>query len=1859
MKDNIATEGNIFKGKVFSQGVDENVPHHAGETLIPPRECVVVGGTTLAVFCAEQILAAGHIIQAVLSTDSVLQTWAEQQGIDWVNSVDELQEHILLQPVDWLFSIANPIILPASLIKQIRGGAFNYHDSPLPRYAGSHATSWALLARETSYAISWHCIEGDANAGNIAAQWPVSIEEQDTAFLLNLKCYQAAQKGFNELLKDLSHGTLITYPQDLSKRSFYALSRRPDAGGYLCWEQPGEILSALVRVLGFGENYANPLGCPKLLLKQDTVRISWLQRLDMCSGGKPGTLICVEEESWQVTTGSEDVRIGGFSTLEGQLLSAIALAEISELKPGKQLPLLSSQQEQNIKNTLQTLAPYEPFWCKRLATLQPAHLPFDIPHRTTEPRWVMSPWQSVFPQNSKDIKEVSWRTLLQAFVIYLARLTQQTVFQVGWCVGSNDDLSNMASVVPMTIEAAFDKPWCEVADSVDNELALLAQYGTYSRDLFSRFPALCTIPELRTRHPWSVAVSVVQDNRLCDQERSGELLTFQINTQGGFRWIYDENRLDAAVILRMSEHLQRLLSSKRTDEEIPIGQLNLLPEAERTLLLETWNATETLYPETGCIHQLFEQQAAKTPDATALVYEDQTLSYVELNARANRLAHQLIALGVGPEQRVAICVSRSLAMVVGVLAILKAGGAYVSLDPSYPVERLAYMLEDAAPIVLLMQKKLLGQLASTLVNRVPTVFFDLQEVETMPTDNPDAQALGLASHHLAYVIYTSGSTGLPKGVAIEHRNTVNFLLWAQQNFSAEELSHTLFATSLNFDLAVYECFAPLISGGTTYIVPDALFLATTELKVQHPISLINTVPSAIAYLTDSNAILKTIRTINLAGETLKPHIVERLFASSPVQDICNLYGPSETTTYSIWTRMNRATGFAAHIGRPIANTRVYILDMRGQPVPLGVPGEIYIAGQGVARGYLNRPELTAERFLADPFSDKPHARMYRTGDLARYRSDGNLEYLGRNDQQVKIRGFRIEPGEIEARLMEHPAVRESVVLIQGDGMDKRLVAYVVAETEEELVNRLRGHLSARLPDYMVPAAFVCLKSFPLTPNGKLDREALPAPDSEAFARQRYEAPQGETETVLAAIWCELLGIEQISRHDNFFTLGGHSLLAVRMIEHLRQSEMTLAVCDLFQTPVLSDFAQTLGRHRAVEVPANVITPDTTVLIPAMLPLIDLTQADIDLIVGQVPGGMSNIQDIYALTPLQDGILFHHLLASEGDPYLLTGLMIFADRALLDRYLAAMQQVINRHDILRTAFVWQELSEPAQVVWRQATISVTELTLDPAKGPVSEQLSRRFDLRHFRLNLSNAPLLQFVIARETDGRWCLLELQHHLIGDHTTQEMMHHEVRAYLTGQEETLPTSVPFRNLVAQARLGVSQEAHTRFFTEMLADVVEPTLPFGLAEVHRDGSQVTEYHRMLSAELNNRLRRQAQQLGVSLAALCHLAWAQVLSRTSSQENVVFGTVLFGRMAAGEGMDSGLGLFMNTLPLRLDIDNTPVWDSVQQAHTRLAGLLAHEHASLALAQRCSGIDNVSPLFSALLNYRHNDVSAISGELISGIEVVGGQERTNYPFVLSVEDFGGSLGLTAQTVQPFAPERVCDYMQQALESLAEALEHTPDRPVRTLDILPEAERTLLLKTWNATEAPYPEALCLHQLFEQQAAKTPAATALVYEDQTLSYAELNVRANRLARQLVEQGVRPGGHVALLLDRSVALVVAQLAVLKAGAVYVPIDPGAPDERKNWLIHDCAAQLLLTDKQMGIPVNLAVPLFRMMGETDSGREEEGLNLNLTRLGSDAVYVMYTSGSTGVPKGVVVSHRAVVRLVINNGYAEIGPDERV
>ncbi|WP_050498700.1 non-ribosomal peptide synthetase [Serratia marcescens] len=1301
---------------------------------------------------------------------------------------------------------------------------------------------------------------------------------------------------------------------------------------------------------------------------------------------------------------------------------------------------------------------------------------------------------------------------------------------------------------------------------------------------------------------------------------------------------------DRATAERYGVYLVQALRAMTLNSPRSVSHIDLLPPAEREHLLHGWNRTERDYPLDQTLTALFEQQVRRTPDATALVSGTESLSYAQLNARANRLAHALIARGVGPDSRVAVCAERGLNMVTALFGILKAGGAYVPLDPAYPGERLQYILQDADPVLLLADAAGRAALGEPVT---PQLALEAALPETLSAENPAPRA---QASHLAYVIYTSGSTGKPKGAMNEHRGVVNRLVWMQEAYGLTAADTVLQKTPFGFDVSVWEFFWPLMVGARLVMAkpeghkdPDYLSRAIE----QYGVTTLHFVPSMLqSFLADGQAATRCGQVVRVmcSGEALPATLVAEFYRRLPQAELHNLYGPTEAAVdVTAWHCSREAERVSVPIGRPIANTRIYLLDERGQPVPLGAVGELYIGGVQVARGYLHRPELTAERFLSDPFA--PGGRMYRTGDVARYLANGDIEYLGRNDQQVKIRGFRIECGEIEAALATHPAVREAVVDARAVGDDKRLVAWVVPAVdvaEETLAGALRQHVSAALPDYMVPSAWVVVVALPLSPNGKLDRRALPEPQG-AQSQAAYEAPQGEHETLLAAIWRELLNVERVGRHDNFFELGGHSLLAVKLMAQLRRAGWGANVQTLFSTPTLSALAQAMSAQGEVDIPENRILPGGASITPEMLPLATLSQPEIDAVVAQVPGGVANVQDIYALSPLQEGILFHHLLAERGDPYQLSAVLRFDSRARLDAWLAAMQQVIDRHDILRTAFITQGMSSPVQVVWRKAELALSERRFDPADGPIWRQLAASFDPLQQRQDLTRAPLLNFTVTQEEDGSWCALQKWHHLIGDHSTLAFMEQEIGEILAGRGAQLGVAQPFRNAVAQARLALSEAEHESFFRDMLADIREPVLPFGLSDVHGEGRQIACRYQALSSALNLRLRQQARRLGVSLASLCHLAWAQVLASVSGRDAVVFGTVLLGRLQGGEGAERALGLFINTLPLRLDIDRRGVETAAREAHVRLSGLLAHEHAPLALAQRCSGVSPGAPLFSALLNYRHNNGEAVA--LPEGVSLLSAEERTNYPFVLSVEDGGDSLGVTAQVTETVDAQRVCDYMVQALSSLAQALEQAPETPVCSLAVVPEAERELLLHGWNRTERDYPLDQTLAALFEQQVRRTPHATALVSGAESLSYAQLNARANRLAHALIARGVGPDSRVAVCAERGLNMVTALFGILKAGGAYVPLDPAYPGERLQYILQDADPVLLLADAAgraaLGEPVTPQLALEAALPETLSAE-----NPAPRAQASHLAYVIYTSGSTGKPKGAMNEHRGVVNRLV-------------
>ncbi|MGP3976837.1 amino acid adenylation domain-containing protein [Streptomyces sp. 8N114] len=1368
---------------------------------------------------------------------------------------------------------------------------------------------------------------------------------------------------------------------------------------------------------------------------------------------------------------------------------------------------------------------------------------------------------------------------------------------------------------------------------------------------------------------------------------------------------YSTALFDRETVQRFIRHFTTLLASIAEAPQERISRLELVDSAELSRRAEEWKALAgDAKSSERCLHEWFEEMVRAAPDAVAVRCEDRSLTYGELNARANQVARFLRTRGVGRESLVALCLPRSEWLVVCALAALKAGGAYVPLDPAAPPERLHHVLTDSAPKVVLVD----GGVPEGLdVGRAAVV--DVRDRwDWLPADDLEPVD-GAFPSNLAYVIYTSGSTGLPKGVMVEHRNVSRLFTTTREWFEFGPGDVWTLFHSFAFDFSVWEMWGALLHGGSLVVVPQEVTRSPRDfytLLCDEGVTVLNQTPSAFGQLIAAqgeDGAPHRLRTVVFGGEALDTAALRPWFAR-PVNagsELVNMYGITETTVHVTYRALTEAdtARVVSPIGGPLPDLSVYVLDAHGNPVPTGAVGEMYVGGAGVARGYLNRPELTGERFLDDPFRGVPGARMYRTGDLGRLLADGSLEYYGRNDDQVKIRGHRIELGEISVRLDEHPEVRSCAVVVREDRPGNRqLVAYVVpaaGQAPPELRTELDQLARRVLPEYMLPGAYVFLPSLPLTTNGKLDRAALPAPDIDAYAEREeraYVAPSTSTEQTLAAVWAELLGFEreQISADDNFFTLGGHSLLITVLVARLQDAGLHLTVRDTFSAPTLAALAARIDENTGADgsaasgaadggsavrytVPPNVIPEGCDRLTPELLPLVRLGQEHLDAIADRVPGGASNIADIYPLVPSQDGILFHHLMDPENDPYVMSAAFTAEDEAACTAFTEALQGVIDRHDVMRTAVLTAGLPEPVQVVYRSVRLPVEHIRLagdeSAAGGEAEEQVKA---LLHSPPPLlpDRAPMMQLRIAPEPGSqRRFLLVTFHHLIEDATSLRLIFDELATLMAGRADLLAPPAPYRDFVAhtlhQLRTGDAEE----YFRTALGDVTEPTVPFGLSDVHGDGRRTHKPRRSLSADLTGRLRAEAGRLGLSPAWLFHAACARVVAASSGRDDVVFGTVMSGRLQGVPGVERMLGNFINTLPLRVKLAGRTVRDLVDEVASGLRELIAREQSSLSLAQRCSGLDSDTPLFSAAINFRHfepghEEVSAPSLEA-QGIGWLSVMDRTNYPMGMSLDDIGDELSLTVQVEDAVEPETLLTYVETALDGIVEALAADDGRSTRALDIdvLPPAERQRLLATARGERPAYPQDSCLAELFEEQAARRPDAVAVRHGERRLTYAQLNARANQVAHQLRGAGVGPDVLVGLCADRTPELVVGLLGILKAGGAYVPIDPDYPEQRIRSLLESSGVRVVLgqsrlPDALFAQVAGVAEVLHLDTGERAADRAQVLESMpehNISRVGlgltpDHLAYAIFTSGSTGRPKGVLVEQRGVVRLVRNPDY---------
>ncbi|MGB8507589.1 MAG: amino acid adenylation domain-containing protein, partial [Pyrinomonadaceae bacterium] len=1350
---------------------------------------------------------------------------------------------------------------------------------------------------------------------------------------------------------------------------------------------------------------------------------------------------------------------------------------------------------------------------------------------------------------------------------------------------------------------------------------------------------------------------------------------------------YDLSELRAEQLELIERYYVRTLEAMALDPEGRYELHDMLSAAERQQLLIEWNDTQSVRGPAECVHRLIEAQARLTPEAVALVSADEHLSYRELERRANRMAHHLRTLGVGPEVIVGVCLESSPDLIVALLAILKAGGAYLPLDPGYSFERLIFMLKDAA-VSVLISSEALAQRLPTNPARLIDPSRDREIIERR-SDRPPTG--GPTPDNLAYVIYTSGSTGTPKGTLLQHGGLCNLARAQADAFRSRAGSRVLQFASLSYDASVSEIFVTLMSGATLCLGGrEGLFSGRglRDLMREAGVTIVTLPPSVLSMLETEG--LSSLETVVAAGEACGAEVVERW---ADGKRLLNAYGPTEMTVCATLRSCEAdATGERPPIGRPLVNTQVYVFDERLEPAPLGARGEIYAGGDGLARGYLNRPELTAERFVPNPLNGGRGGRLYRTGDYGRCLPHGEIEFLGRVDQQVKVRGHRVEPGEIEAVLAQHAQLQAAAVVARADERGERqLVAYVVGhDGVAPSAGELREYLRQRLPDYMVPWAFVALETLPLTSNGKLDRRSLPAPNPSAAARrEQHVAPRTQTEELLAEIWAQTLGVERVGVHDNFFDLGGHSLLAVQIISRVRQSfEVEMPLRHLFETPTVEGLA------------AGIEAAQRGGRMFALPPVVRVSRTE------RLP-----------LSFAQERMWFLDQLLPGGSAYNMPSPAALSEPLNMAALEQSLGEVVRRHEALRTRFVSAD-GRPVQLIDEPAALRLAIVDLRGLEPAQRRAQLRRLAAEESRrpFDLSRGPLLRACLVRVDEAHSALLLTMHHIISDGWSANVLQGEWQALLQGYEQgaASPLSelhIQYADYAVWQRGWLGTEVWQRqmdYWRRQLAGAPALLeLPTDHPRTATPASRSGERTELIGEELAERLAALSRQEGVTMFMLLLASYQLLLARYSNQHDIVIGTPTAGRnRIETEGL---IGCFINTLVMRTVFEKG---DTVRQVVRRVREVVlqAQAHADVPFEQVVEELAperslSHTPLFQALMLWQ----PATSGAQAAagGNNDLMTQSSAKFDLTLGVGQMSGSLSATLNYNGDLFSDHRMTLMLGHWQALLRGMTTNPDQSALSINLLSEAEQQQVLREWNSipqdTRRDETDDSCLHHLFEAQARRTPDRLAIVGSDQHLTYASLDAHASRLAALLRRLGVGPEVKVGVLLARTPRLLTTLLAILKAGGAYVPLDPSYPAPRLHFILSDSGARLLLSERSLAALLPPSAPPTLMVDEAERGvftttQDESAASVVTTQEGgvpteedgdasitvmsitaadapitaadapvttqesdafmlasshhaggrvqpSNVAYLIYTSGSTGRPKAVLIEHRSASRFL--------------
>jgi amino acid adenylation domain-containing protein/non-ribosomal peptide synthase protein (TIGR01720 family) len=1337
-----------------------------------------------------------------------------------------------------------------------------------------------------------------------------------------------------------------------------------------------------------------------------------------------------------------------------------------------------------------------------------------------------------------------------------------------------------------------------------------------------------------------------------------------------FSFSYKTQHFNDGFIKRLFGHVRTVMQNFLQNQEnlgFSIKEASLLTRQEQQQLLTAWNNARIFHKEYNTVHKLFEEQVKRTPDKIALIYKDEELTYQELNEKANQLAFHLRSLGVKPQVFVAIAIRRSFELVIGLLAILKAGGTYVPLDPNYPEERFKFMLQDSAASILLSQVELEQQFTCCQIS-VLTVRLDLKTRDlfigmvNLSKKFPTTQNPECSGYDLAYLIYTSGTTGLPKGVMVEHKSIFDKLVCLKDLFKLDASDSFVHYTSFSFDAAIEELFLPLIVGAKCFLFQDEGKFNVEVLgkfMVQNSIAIFDCVPAILEhilyYKKDFFRNFKFKR-ILVGGDTLPANILKKALENS--EEVWNLYGPTETTidaTAIKYTHFNNDEAIVS-IGRPITNTKVYILDSFLNPVPIGIKGELYVGGVGVARGYLKRPDLTAEKFIPNPFFDKNkdcslNLRLYRTGDLARYLPGGNIEFLGRIDAQVKIRGFRVELGEIESLLNCHEEVTRAVVLLS---QNKELISYVVPkrktfireENDTPIIEVLKTYLAAMLPSYMIPARFFFISEIPITYNGKIDRKALPLP--ELYVRQvsaEHVAPSTVTEETLCHIWREVLRLDQVSVFDDFFKLGGHSLLVTQVISRIRHIyAIDIPLKTLFQYPTIFSLGQIIDSLKKEQ---------KNFSIPRLKPTLEKEE--------RVP-----------LSFAQARLWFLDQLVPNSTLYNIPIGIKIVGQLNIEALEKAINQIIVRHDSLRTVFPTLE-GEAFQVVLDEFIIRISENFQDLTLLPEAEKATTLKKIAEMELNipfnLAKGPLFRLKLLFFSEKEHIFFIVFHHIIADGWSLGIFFKELSYFYNNyivrkHSELSPLPIQYIDF----SLWQKQWLRGEFLNQQLAywkkqlfgipDIIDfPTDKVRPAELSYAGAR---YRGTLSKEIRDQLEELAQYHQASLFMVFLTIFQILLYRYTNQQDIVVGTPVANRNY--KELEDLIGFFVNTLVVRTVFNGHKSFIEILDA-VKQTTLEAYQHQDIPFEQLIEHLEikrelNRNAIFQVRFTFQSDKVE--TSLALEGLQIeflTFSHATAKFDLLFDIFEHINGVEINIEYATDLFEETTIERLVIHFKELIQHILVDPTQSIDALRLLPIEEERKITNDWNNTRFRYSEDETIHDFFEKQAAESPENIAIVFENHRLTYKKLNERANQLAHYFRKMGIQPGDVIAIAIPKSLEMVIVLLATLKAGAAYVPLDPYYPREGLEFMLSDSGSMLLVSQSKYfplfdNYPVRQLNVLFdmedqslflvRTMGQEDDLSLQSAENLKLPFSHHHLCYIIYTSGSTGNPKGVMISHRSLV-----------------